>query len=475
MIRSGACSVNKRKKVSIFYFLEQSVKGLWRNGVMTFASVAVLMSCLVVLGTFVLLLYNVNYNINNIGMLNYILVFVDTSLDPSVSNAELSTVAVTGDQAQTQAETQSQDGTQAQGESSQGQAQGASSGSSSSAEIVAGSASDNADGTDSSGTSPGLITVRGLWDGMSDSEIAELAAEYTSGDTDALLSEVEADIPDLRNFFDLSKARVEVDRIRSVLAAVKLRTGSLDGDTIGRYSTAEDSLSVEYRRITALADIEMQIQQLENVESVSFTSKAKALAEMNEKYSEYTDLFERLEDGDNPLTDQFTITYKENDDISELRYNLEHMTGLIYRVDCREDIAGTIENVRSGVVFIFVWFLVILLVVSMFVIINTIKLAVFSRRQEIAVMRYVGATNSFITMPFVFEGILIGLFSSIVAYIVEYYAYLYIHNAVIKNFGFISVIDFSTVNGLVLIGFIGIGVICGILGSVISLRKYLKA
>lgn len=96
MIRSGACSVNKRKKVSIFYFLEQSVKGLWRNGVMTFASVAVLMSCLVVLGTFVLLLYNVNYNINNIGMLNYILVFVDTSLDPSVSNAELSTVAVTG-------------------------------------------------------------------------------------------------------------------------------------------------------------------------------------------------------------------------------------------------------------------------------------------------------------------------------------------------------------------------------------------
>lgn len=90
--------MNKRKKVSIFYFLEQSVKGLWRNGVMTFASVAVLMSCLVVLGTFVLLLYNVNYNINNIGMLNYILVFVDTSLDPSVSNAELSTVAVTGDQ-----------------------------------------------------------------------------------------------------------------------------------------------------------------------------------------------------------------------------------------------------------------------------------------------------------------------------------------------------------------------------------------
>ena len=117
MTRSGACSVNKRKKVSILYFLEQSVKGLWRNGVMTFASVAVLMSCLVVLGTFVLLLYNVNYNINNIGMLNYILVFVDTNLDPSVTNAAADTEGDTAVQTNT-------------------------AGSSSSAEIVTGSASD---------------------------------------------------------------------------------------------------------------------------------------------------------------------------------------------------------------------------------------------------------------------------------------------------------------------------------------------
>lgn len=180
---------------------------------------------------------------------------------------------------------------------------------------------------------PDLSQSGGLWDGLSDSDIADIAGEYSSGDTAVLLSEVEADIPELRNFFDLSKARVEVDRIRSVLAAVKLRTGSLDGDTIGRYSTVEDSLSTEYRRITALADIEMQIQQLENVESVSFTSKAKALSEMNEKYSEYTDLFDRLKEGDNPLTDQFTITYKENDDISELRYSLEHMTG--HDLSCR--------------------------------------------------------------------------------------------------------------------------------------------
>ena len=81
--------MNKRKKVSILYFLEQSIKSLWRNGVMTFASIAVLLSCLLVLGSFVLLLVNVNYNVQNIGMLNYILVFVDTDRDPSLSTEEV--------------------------------------------------------------------------------------------------------------------------------------------------------------------------------------------------------------------------------------------------------------------------------------------------------------------------------------------------------------------------------------------------
>ena len=196
---------------------------------------------------------------------------------------------------------------------------------------------------------------------------------------------------------------------------------------------------------------------------------------MNEKYSEYTDLFDRLKSGDNPLTDQFTITYKDNTGVNELKGNLEHMTGMIYKINCQVEIANTIENVRSGIVFVFVWFLVILIIVSMFVIINTIKLAVFSRRQEIMVMRYVGATNAFITTPFVFEGVIIGLVASIAAYIVQYYTYMYIHNTVLTKFSFISVVDFSSFGGLLLVGFLGLGILTGIVGSVISLHKYLKA
>lgn len=441
--------MNKRKKVSILYFLEQSIKSLWRNGVMTFASIAVLLSCLVVLGSFVLLLVNVNYNVQNIGMLNYILVFVDTDRDPSLSTEEVDD-AFTIDQ--TTPETTG-----------------------SSSVIDKGSADETVDGSSAGQSESSLVRVRGLWDDMSDSDIASLGAKYDGEEITSLQNGVLSSTEELVNFTDLSKARTEVEDLRERFASVKTRKAELGGDALGVYNDTETALTNIYKRITSLNDIELAIRQLDNVDTVTFTSKAQALTEMNEKYSEYTDLFDRLKSGDNPLTDQFTITYKDNTGVNELKANLEHMTGMIYKINCQVEIANTIENVRSGIVFVFVWFLVILIIVSMFVIINTIKLAVFSRRQEIMVMRYVGATNAFITTPFVFEGVIIGLVASIAAYIVQYYTYMYIHNTVLTKFSFISVVDFSSFGGLLLVGFLGLGILTGIVGSVISLHKYLKA
>ena len=441
--------MNKRKKVSILYFLEQSIKSLWRNGVMTFASIAVLLSCLVVLGSFVLLLVNVNYNVQNIGMLNYILVFVDTDRDPSLSTEEVDD-AFTIDQ--TTPETTG-----------------------SSSVIGEGSTAETVDGSSAGQSESSLVRVRGLWDDMSDSDIASLGAKYDGEEITSLQNGVLSSTEELVNFTDLSKARTEVEDLRERFASVKTRKAELSGDALGVYNDTETALTNIYKRITSLNDIELAIRQLDNVDTVTFTSKAQALTEMNEKYSEYTDLFDRLKSGDNPLTDQFTITYKDNTGVNELKGNLEHMTGMIYKINCQVEIANTIENVRSGIVFVFVWFLVILIIVSMFVIINTIKLAVFSRRQEIMVMRYVGATNAFITTPFVFEGVIIGLVASIAAYIVQYYTYMYIHNTVLTKFSFISVVDFSSFGGLLLVGFLGLGILTGIVGSVISLHKYLKA
>lgn len=152
--------MNKRRKVSILYFLEQSVKGLWRNGVMTFASIVVLMSCLVVLGSFVLLLYNVNYNINNIGMLNYVLVFVDTDKKPDTAAASDQTDGASG--------------------------------------IVENNTGD-------AGQTSG--SLRGLWDGLDDDAVLSMAGGRIGDDLTSILNEVEAGVSELRNFTESFKSK----------------------------------------------------------------------------------------------------------------------------------------------------------------------------------------------------------------------------------------------------------------------------
>ena len=130
---------------------------------------------------------------------------------------------------------------------------------------------------------------------------------------------------------------------------------------------------------------------------------------------------------------------------------------------------------KSGVMVIFVWFLVVLGVVSVFIIINTIKLSVFSRRNEISIMRYVGATGTFISLPFIIEGIIIGLVSSVIGYFIEMYVYSYVTKMVDSEIGqIISVYPFDDIKLYVLFGFLGVGIVTGIIGSVISLGRYLK-
>lgn len=216
-----------------------------------------------------------------------------------------------------------------------------------------------------------------------------------------------------------------------------------------------------------------EIKNLDNVAEVEYIPKEEGLREMSEKYSdEYNSIFDVLKE-DNPFADAFNIKYEDNARVSDLNYNLQKIEGVM-KVNNRVDLSMKIENMKSGVSFIFIWFLVLLFIVSLFVIINTIKLSVFSRRNEISIMRYIGATKAFVITPFVIEGIIIGLFSSVVSYFAEWYMYSYIQNSLHAEMSFIKIIEFSSVSHWVLLGFIGIGIITGIIGSCISLNKYLN-
>ena len=296
-----------KKRYRLSYFIVQAVKSLWRNGVMSFASIAVLMSCLVVMGGFALLVKNINVNLENLNMMNQIVAFC---------------------------------------------------------------------------------------------------------------------YPD---------------------------------------ATEEQIVAVEG-----------EIKALEGVESVVRITKAEGLEKMKEQAGEYQDLYSDITDENNPLSDSFEITYRSEEDVTSLQYSLSHMEG-VRKVNARVDLAKSILNFKNSIQWIFIWFLVILFIVTIFIIINTIKLALHSRRHEISVMRYVGATGWFITLPFIFEGIIIGLVASVIAYFVEMFAYAYIEKTLASGLEMIKLIPFGQINIAVLLQFLAVGVITGVIGSCISIGKYLKS
>jgi cell division transport system permease protein len=245
------------------------------------------------------------------------------------------------------------------------------------------------------------------------------------------------------------------------------------------FSIIYDSNGVELQSTPSDADIilnhvEVELNKLENIKNIDFISKSDALADEIEKYKDYPGLQQFLSEGNNPLPDTFVITYIDNSQVDLLELQIQNIDG-VSKVRCRTDIAQSIENIKSGVIIVFSWFMIILLIVSVFVIINTVKLAVEHRREDIAIMRYIGATKWFVALPFELEGIIIGIFSGISAYLVLWYTYGYVQAMISSEMQMIEVVPFSEIKVLMLFGCLIIGVITGYVGSRISIRKHLNA
>lgn len=217
-----------------------------------------------------------------------------------------------------------------------------------------------------------------------------------------------------------------------------------------------------------------QIKELDNVKSVDFISKADALDDMRETYSDYPELFEKLEEnGDNPLPDSFIVTYNDNEKASQLEFSLHSISG-ISKVNNRLELAGQVESLKNGISIVFLWFFVLLLLVSVFVIFNTVKLAVHSRRAEIDIMRYIGGTKGFIVAPFLIEGVLIGVLSAVAGYFVCSGLYRYTLKNAAEKLQMIEFTPFESFRLILMLGFIAIGVLTGIAASVMSLRRNLQ-
>lgn len=220
------------------------------------------------------------------------------------------------------------------------------------------------------------------------------------------------------------------------------------------------------------------IKALDNVTYVDFISKESGFESMKETYPDYAALFDSIEQsGDNPLADSFIVTYKSTAGANKLEYDLLQIDGVM-KVNNRVDYAAAIENFKSGASFIFAWFFVLLLAVSLFVIFNTVKLAVHGRRTEISIMRFIGATKFYIITPFLIEGVVIGVVSALIAFFADMGIYSYVASSMeggtSQLLDMFTLVPYSDMSMEFLIVFILLGTVTGIVASIVSLHKNLS-
>lgn len=221
-----------------------------------------------------------------------------------------------------------------------------------------------------------------------------------------------------------------------------------------------------------------KLEQMDNVSSVSFYSKEDAYADLKSDMMEYEVLFESLGD-DNPLPDAYRIRVTDISRLSDTLSTLKSMQD-VDRIRAPYDFVNVLTGLRRIVSVVALAVVVALVIVSMVIISNTTRASVFARRREISIMKYVGATNAFIRLPFFVEGMLTGLMAGAMATIITWFSYdslvdlLKADTDILSIIGVGSIITYNDVALPVTLAYLGAGALVGAIGSVISTRKHLK-
>lgn len=218
--------------------------------------------------------------------------------------------------------------------------------------------------------------------------------------------------------------------------------------------------------------VEEKIRTLSNVLEVAFISKEEGLDNYKEQMGEDAYVLEGLEN-DNPLRDGYRITMK---DISLHQQTLDELTEIpeIATISSKKDFSDKLIQIRSVVNAISYAMIAMLGAVSIFIISNTVKLAMFARREEIAIMRMVGATNHFIRSPFLIEGMILGELAALLSFGLQWLVYDYIAINLIGASGLMQMVAFSEFAVPLLLIMLGCGLVLGMGGSVLTIRKFLK-
>ena len=228
----------------------------------------------------------------------------------------------------------------------------------------------------------------------------------------------------------------------------------------------------------AMDELQQKIEDIPNVSELRLYGRDKALESMMEKMSEaQKDYFLKYVD-DNPLPDVFRLNVKDIQKMNDTTAQISMFEG-VESVQSPTEFADILISFRRIFFIVAIAIVVALVLVSLIIISNTTRASVFARREEIQIMKYVGATNAFIRTPFFVEGMVTGFFAGAGAFFITWAVYrsvfriLMEQGTLMRAFGVGSIIPFNKIQLWVALAYLVIGALVGALGSVVSTRRHI--
>ena len=246
-------------------------------------------------------------------------------------------------------------------------------------------------------------------------------------------------------------------------------------------NTVEQAQGIEVFIETDATEAEIEelgtkIRAMDAVNKVEYVTKEQALNRLKDRLKDQAYVLEIYEEN-NILPTSYIVTLTDLSKTKEVQEEIltfDH----VKRIESSDQTISTLLKIANGIRIGTGVFLLFLIVISVFIISNTIKLSVHSRRKEISIMKYVGATNSFIRWPFIIEGIIIGVVAALLSIIIIGLLYNLVAGQIMESSVValinISLLSFSEMFNLIICVYMGLGIGVGVLGSAISMRKYLE-
>ena len=219
-------------------------------------------------------------------------------------------------------------------------------------------------------------------------------------------------------------------------------------------------------------EVEIKLSEQDGVKAVTYESKDEAFTKLKKDLEGNSGMLEGYSLENNPLASSYIVTLEDASYAGDVSKAVEDMTG-VESITNQQELIEKISNVVDFVQILGIVLFFVFIGVSIFLIMNTIKLAVYSRRREVGIMKFVGATDWFIRWPFVIEGMIIGAVGSLLATAILYFIYRGVFGFIASNLLIANLVPVSFVLTTLLGGFLLGGIVVGAIGSIAALRKFL--